>query len=140
MRFLHLGGAMVWSGLIVIVLSGIIIFSTDPAYYLESPKFLAKMTIVGIIVANGIVFHLVHIPRLRRHIGAHFPSSDEFIRKSTLLIASGAVSVTSWISALILGSLRYVPYTYPDILLVYFGVLGAAVIGAVIFRKPILGF
>lgn len=137
-RFLNLGGKIVWLGLITLVISGIGLFSLDPAKYLESSKFLAKMAIVAIITLNGIVFHLSHIPRIIRHAGEHFPSSDEFIRKRHLLLISGAISGTSWISALILGSLRTIPYSFGTIMSIYVVVVSTAILVALLLRQRML--
>ena len=43
-------------GLWVIILSGIALFLSDPEKYLSSVKFLAKMSIVLVLVVNGWVF------------------------------------------------------------------------------------
>lgn len=137
-RFMRLGSMMVWAGLILIILSGFWIFFHDPDFYLVSSKFLAKMTIVGILTVNGIFFHLIHLPRIHRHVGAHFPSSDEFSRKSVFLMMSGALSMVSWASAIILGSLRTIPYTYFEIMTVYGTLVFCAVFGALLLRKKIL--
>ncbi len=138
MRFLRLGGRVVWVGLGIIVISGALLFFEHPDRYLESSKFLAKMTIVGILIINGIFFHAVHIPRLHRHIGVHFPSSDEFMRAVPLLLISGTVSVVSWGSALLLGVSRRLSYTYPEIMGVYVLVLLCAIIVALFLRKKII--
>ncbi|MBI2013640.1 MAG: hypothetical protein HYS87_02330 [Candidatus Colwellbacteria bacterium] len=138
MRFLRLGSFMVWIGLGILVLSGTLLFFTNPEVYINSAKFLAKMTIVAVIAANGVFFHLVHIPRLHRHIGSHFKSSDEFMRTAPFLILSGVVSLVSWASALLLGSLRQIPYSYLEIIGLYAIVLFFAAAGAIIFRKFII--
>jgi len=139
LTFMRLGSRMVWAGLTVLILSGIGLFSLAPEAYLSSSKFLAKITIVVIIIVNGIVFHLSHIPRFHRHAERHFPSSEEFVRHSGLLMASGAISVTSWGSAIILGALRGVPYSYVTIMLAYTVVLSIAVAIALLVRKRVLG-
>lgn len=135
MRFLRIGSAFVWLGLTLLLLSGVGIFFTDPTFYMDSSKFLAKMSIVLIIALNGLVFHISHLPRMHRHIGAHLPSSDEFTRKKALLVVSGAVSFSSWTSALILGSLRGLPFSYIEIMSIYLGFVAIATLGAfVVFR------
>ena len=138
MRFLRLGGKMVWLGLAILVISGVFIFFGDTENYLHSSKFLAKMTIVGIIIINGLVFHAYHIPRLHRHINNHFPSSDEFIRNAPLLLGSGAISMVSWISAIILGSLRNIPYSYGVIMAIYSLVLAVALGLSLMLKNKIL--
>jgi len=112
LRFMKIGSVFVWSGLILLIISGALLFSTNPAGYLESSKFLIKMLIVFVIFVNGIVFHILHLPLIHRHAGQHYPSSDEFTRKKKLLVASGVVSVTSWTLALILGVLRMIPIDF----------------------------
>jgi len=138
MRFLCLGGRVVWVGLGIIVISGALLFLEDPNRYIESSKFLAKMTIVGILIINGIFFHAVHIPRLCRHISVHLPSSEGFMRFVPLLLMSGVVSFVSWGSALLLGVSRRPPYTYSEIMGVYVLVLLCAIIVAVFLRKKII--
>ena len=115
MSFLQMGSAMVWIGLIILVISGYLLFSLEPDRYLNSDKFLAKMTIVAVILLNGLFLHISLIPRLRRHIGGHLPSSDEFMRKRPYLFTSGAISLVSWLSALTLGALHKVPWSYGEI-------------------------
>lgn len=123
MGFLQLGSAMVWIGLAVLIISGYLLFSLDSERYLNSDKFLAKMTIVGVILLNGLFLHVSLIPRLRRHIEGYLPSSDEFMRKRPFLFTSGAVSLVSWLSALVLGALHKVPWTYGEIMGVYLLIL-----------------
>ena len=123
MRFLQIGSVMVWIGLIILFISGYLLFSLDPDKYLNSDKFLAKMTVVSIILLNGLFLHISLIPRLRRHIGGHLPSSDEFMRKRPLLFTSGAISLVSWLSALTLGALHKVPWSYVEIMGVYLLIL-----------------
>jgi hypothetical protein len=118
-RFMRLGSIMVWLGLGILVISWALLFLMDIDKYMHSTKFLAKMTIVGIIIANGIFFHSVHLPRLHRHINHDLPSSDEFSRTIHLLIASGTVSFLSWTITVILGMLKTVPYTYSQIMFFY---------------------
>lgn len=136
MSFLQLGSVMVWVGLIILIGSGYLLFSLDSDRYLNSDKFLAKMTIVAIILLNGLFLHVNLIPRLRRHIEGYLPSSDEFMRKRPLLFTSGAVSLVSWLSALVLGALHKVPWSYGEIMGVYLAaLLAAGVIANTIGRR-----
>lgn len=138
MRFLKLGSAAVWIGLGILFLSGIGLVAMEPERILGSEKFWAKMTIVGIIFVNGLFFHRFHMPRLHRHVGEHFPSSDEFMRRAPFLLASGALSVVSWISAIVLGALRSVPYGYEVIMGVYGVAVAAGIAAALILKKKLL--
>lgn len=93
---------MVWLGLTLLIISGALLFFMDIDKYLNSTKFLAKMTIVGIIILNGIFFHMIHLPRIQRHENNDLPSSDEFSRSVHLLIGSGTLSFLSWTIVVIL--------------------------------------
>jgi uncharacterized membrane protein len=118
-RFMKLGSIFVWSGLVLLILSGALLFSTNPEGYLASSKFLLKMFIVLIIFINGIFFHIFHFPKIYRHVNHHYPSSDEFMRNKKFLIISGVISITSWTFALVLGVLRSIPITFAEGFLVY---------------------
>lgn len=136
LRFLHIGSRLVWVGLAILIFSGIGLFSLDPVTYLASSKFLVKMTIILIIFLNGLVFHFAHLDRIRRHVGEHFPSSDEFMRKRPILMASGAVSFVSWTSAIVLGALSSLSFSYLEIMSVYAVITLAAITGALtLFRQ-----
>ena len=136
--FLMLGSRFVFAGLFVLIASGVALFSLDPERYLASSKFLVKMTIVAVIAVNGVFLHALHIPRLRRHIGAHFPSSDEFIRHRPFLLASGTVSLVSWGAAIALGVLKAVPFPYGSILGAYGAALALALLATFALRDILL--
>ncbi len=136
--FIKLASRIVWSGLAILVLSGIMLFSLDPSRLGSSSKFQAKMTIVSVIIINGIIFHAFHIPRIKRHQNEHFPSSDEFVRHRTLLTASGALSVTSWFSALLLGGWRSFPFSYTETIVVYGAVALSAMGIAFLIRHKVV--
>lgn len=137
-RFLSLGSKLVWSGVAILALSGLGLFLLDPIRLLSSPKFLAKMSIVLIIILNGISFHFLHLPRIKRHAGEHFPSSDEFMRYRFALVASGAISFVSWISALILGAWRNIPFSYLQIMLAYLACLIFAISVAYLAKNKLV--
>ncbi|NCS99001.1 hypothetical protein GW764_02325 [Candidatus Parcubacteria bacterium] len=119
LQFMKIGSAFVWFGLILSIISGILLFSTNPAIYIESSKFLIKVFIVLVILINGVYFHMGHLPMIHRHKDHHYPSSDEFNRKKKFLIASGVISVTSWTFTIILGSLRMIPIDFWTALISY---------------------
>jgi hypothetical protein len=130
LRFLLLGSRYVWAGLFLLILSGIGMFALAPAAYLASGKFLAKMTIVAVLTINGILFHRLHIPVLRGALDEPLQSSAVFMRRAPFIFISGAVSMVSWASALVLGMLKGVPYGYATILSVYAVALLVAICAA----------
>ena len=138
LRFMRLGSTMVWVGLGILALSGLAMFLTAPDVYAASSKFQLKMTVVAVIVINGLVFHRFHIPRMKRHAGSHLPSSDEFMRNRHWLLISGGISSSSWLTAFLLGSLRSIPLTYSQGLLLYAVLLAIAITGALVMKSRLL--
>ena len=108
-RFLNLGSKLVWAGLTIAVIFGALLFYTNPIFYLHSDKFIAKMTIVGVLIVNGLSFKFLHMPSLIKTNG----------RITTGILVSGAISTISWLSAFILGSFHSIPYDFFLIMTVY---------------------
>lgn len=134
-RFLKLGSEMVWIGLAVLVVSGIGLFALDPAKYLASGRFLAKMTIVALLTINGLLFRFVHVPMIERNLGQPLLFSEEFVQRSIWLFSSGAISMISWVSALVLALYENVPLGYGGIMLAYGVLLAGGISGAVLMAK-----
>lgn len=135
LKLMKISSIFVWTGLITLLISGILIFSTNPATYMSSSKFILKMFVVLVIFVNGIIFHLKHIPLIDRHADEHYPSSDEFTRKKKLLTISGTISITSWTLALILGILGSIPFNTITALALYIAFEVFAVSVALILSK-----
>lgn len=138
-KLLNTVGVMVWLGLGLLVLSGIAMFLERPEELLNSVKFIAKMSIVLVIILNGIVFHTYHIPHMKRHVGKHMPKSSTFKKRSRFMLLSGSISVTSWLCAVLLGALPSVPFTLVQTLGLYCGLLIIVGILTQLFRPFILG-
>jgi uncharacterized membrane protein len=136
--FMEIGSKMIWAGLAVLVVSGVLLFSLDPDKYLSSTKFLAKVTIVAIIIANGIFLHLKFIPKFRKAAREGEMQIGEYIKSNPLLLVSGVVSMVSWSSAIILGALRGIPYSYWMILDVYVGAVLFGIVFVLLFKRKIL--
>lgn len=137
LRFMKLGSKLVWAGLLVLVVSGILLVTTDPERSLSSSKFLVKMTIVGVIILNGFIFHLIHIPHIHGHLELKFADSPTFMKRAPFILASGALSMVSWISTVILGMLRAIPYSYIQILSFYLVAVLIAVTFSILLKKVI---
>jgi len=135
--FMKLSSKMVWVGVFILVVSGILLFYTNPALYLGSSKFLVKVTIVAIIIINGVIFHLVHIPHLKNHLDIRFNESVTFTKNLSFLVLSGAISMVSWVSTVILGMLKKVPYSYFEILSFYLVLVVFAITVAILSKKRI---
>jgi hypothetical protein len=127
LRFMRMGSITVVAGLLILLVTGIGLFLTNPLEYLSSDKFLAKMTVVGVLILNGIVVHIIHLPRMFRHADEFFLSSDEFMRNRHILFACGAISGTSWLTAFVFAGLPKGVFEYGELMLVYAAVLIVAV-------------
>jgi len=137
-RIMDMTSRIVWVGILILLLSGIGLVTQRPEIFLNSEKFWAKMTIVGIIVANGLVFHFLYKPVFRRSVGKEFSQSSEIIKMRHWIVASGAVSAVSWSFAIILGVLGRVPFSYNQIIGFYALILTGAIGAAVLLRKQII--
>ena len=87
---------------------------------------------VAVIVVNGAFLNLLVAPKLvkisfhERH--RHEAGELRHIRR--IAFALGAISITSWYSAFILGMIRRSPLEFSPLLLIYILVLGGAIIGS----------
>jgi hypothetical protein len=97
---------VLWMALGMMVLTGIALFLSDPARYSISSKFLTKMIIVIVIILNGLLLNIFLHPRLLRMTFEEM-HPDRFITR--IAFASGAMSLISWYTVFILGSIRSIP-------------------------------
>ncbi len=129
---------VIWYGLLIIVFSGAGIFLSDPVRYLASSKFLAKMTIMVIIIMNGI---FIHFFVWRRITGKGFLSLKSAAPARRIAFVCGSISAVSWISALSLGVLDAVRAPYVSIIGMYGAILAFAIVASLImewyeFERP----
>lgn len=127
---------VIWIAISGIVIAGLAVFATQAEAFLESAKFVAKMSIFIILIINGLVLNFVVGPKLSKL----FPGKKELSLKSLrikrkLSFAFGAVSMTSWISVFILGALWNLPFEYFQIMGLYFLALLLAVMCSQVAEK-----
>jgi hypothetical protein len=130
-QFLRLGAKIVWIGLFLLLLSGIGLVWVKPAIIFAS-KFQIKMIMISVIVLNGMVFHLKHLPFLGAQIDFPLHKTPSFLDKSLLLVMSGAISVISWFSVVLMGALRGLPYGIVTLVIAYIAILAVGLCGAVL--------
>lgn len=120
LRTLSILSKTVWYSLIFIAISGIFLFLSDVPKYTASVKFLAKMSVLAILVLNGFILDRLVWPHLKNKellkLSLHRP-------KRKLAFVCGTISVISWISVLILGVLDSVNVSYIAILCLYLIIL-----------------
>ena len=119
-------------GLLTIIISGAFVFLSDTEKYMASAKFLAKMSILAVLILNGYL--------LNKYIWPHILDRAFFTLKKErnirrLAFASGAVSVTSWLAVCALGTLKKVTMPYSEIMLIYLGVVTIALLCALYLER-----
>jgi len=130
LRILKAGSHFIWLGLLLLVISGIGLFLQDIERLSTSTKFISKMTVVLVIVANGVIFHLVHIPFIHGHLGKPLATKRKPAKAFLIpfVLASGVVSMVSWTATIILGSLRSIPISYVGFMAVYSGAVAIGIL------------
>ncbi len=130
---------VIWFALAFIILTGVGLYLPESERLLVSSKFLVKMIVVAVIVVNGAVLNLLISPKLV-HISfgeSHEHQSGELHKLRKLAFALGAVSITSWYSAFILGALHRLPFSFLELLGAYLLLLILAVIGSQIMERVV---
>lgn len=123
LKILEILSRVVWCSLVIIFISGVFIFFSNPSHYMHSTKFLAKMTIFSILLLNGAFLNYYIWPQI---VGKKFfQKKKENLR--TISFISGAISFISWLYVCALGVLDSVPLGYFDILSFYFIILAFAI-------------
>lgn len=126
---------VVWVALFLVIVSGIGLYIPQSEILNASPKFITKMMIMAIILANGIVLNIFVAPKLVRisfgESHNHKPGELHHIRK--LAFALGAISITSWYYVFVLGALRKINTTFAEVFGIYLIFLAIAIIGSQIF-------
>jgi len=123
---------VVFYSLIFIFISGVALFLSDPEKYLNSSKFLSKASILVVLLLNGYILNKYIWPHLLNR-GFFTLKKERNIRR--LAFACGAVSVISWISVLILGSLKSLPISYGAIMTIYLCILFSGMLVALLVEK-----
>lgn len=131
---------IIWFALGIIVVSGIGIFLPQSEVLLASPKFLAKLTIVVVLIANGAALNLWIAPRLvelsfkESALELHPPRVH---RVRNWAFTLGAISIVSWYAAFVLGLLKAVPLTYLALIMCYAGLLAIGIVVSQSVRRSI---
>lgn len=123
---------IVFYGLILIALSGVGLFLSDIERYTHSTKFLAKMSILAILLINGYFLNKIVWPHL---LNRNFFIADEERGVRKLAFACGAISVVSWLAICALGVLDSIKYDYSIVMLAYAGITIFAILVALVVER-----
>lgn len=127
---------VIWFALGSLVLTGLCLYLPEASTLNESPKFLIKQIIVFVLITNGVFLNLLVQPKLV-HISfgePHNHKKGELHHLRKLAFALGAVSLTSWYTTFILGSLRNVTLSFSELAVIYLSLLLVGIIGSQIFE------
>lgn len=125
---------VIWAGLAVLIVSGFALFVPDKSNLLVSSKFLLKLVVLGVIVVNGIALNMFIAPHMRRLSFEGTPPAQRFRR---FAFALGGISIFSWYTAFLLGSLRNLPFSFNFVIWVYLILLVCIIIGSQIAERRI---
>lgn len=131
-KTLEILSSAVWYSLVVIGISGLALFLSDMPKYLDSAKFLAKLTILAVLIVNGYV--------LSRKVWPHVARPGFLTRRGEssnrrLAFVGGAISVVSWLSVCTLGVLDSSPAGYPTLMALYACILIVAIPAALAVER-----
>lgn len=109
----------IWVALSGMVVTGIMLFLHDTERYGSSPDFLAKMTMVFVLIFNGLIFALYIHPRLRKISFTDTNSTHSLVKARKVSFACGAVSIVTWLSIFFLALIDRIQLTYIEIIAAY---------------------
>ena len=87
----------VWTGFLLNLASGCLMFVSDAAEFARNPAFLAKLAFLAAAGANALLFQNLIFPRL--------PGSDDTSRLTKAARTSAAFSILIWIAVVVAGRL-----------------------------------
>jgi len=128
---------VIWFALGILIITGLALYIPGADRLAESGKFLAKMSVLGVLVINGFLLNILIAPTLTRmsFVEDEPHEKDEFRKLRKLSFALGAVSMTSWYFVFVLGALRGITFPFSKLILIYVVLLVGAVVGSQFFGK-----
>jgi GGDEF domain-containing protein len=112
---------------------------TDPSL-IANPKLWAKLGIVVVLSINGFFMHDFIMPLIGRNLNRPLFSVPAIIRNRWLLFGCGAISMTSWYAALVLGVWKEINFkvSYWEIFSSYAVLCTLAVISSPLLGRAII--
>lgn len=131
---------IIWVALGLLVVTGIGLYVPRSMELAESSKFLVKTVIVLVIILNGLVLNFVVSPKLTSLVFGNtekkpLTGTGHLYRK--LSFASGAISIVSWYTVFLLGSLRSIPLSFRAGLMIYVGLVSFAILMSQLYDKKL---
>lgn len=93
---LHVLHVLMWTGLLLLIASGLTLFLPQAQFLLREPFFIMKMLFVVVLIVNAfLIGRLMHVATVRS-----FRSLA--LKEKIQLFASGAISTMSWAGAILI--------------------------------------
>jgi hypothetical protein len=137
--FMRTLSRILWTGVMILSITGLGLFLFDPLRLLTSAKFIAKMCVVLVLLLNGWFLHFAVTPSLRRiafHKKNH-PQAKSFQQIRQRAFISGGVSIVSWYYAFFVAVSRFQTVTLGGYLALYTLLLVASFAGALLIDDRI---
>lgn len=135
-KVMNMLSQVIWLALALIVITGLALYLPQFQALHDSAKFVAKMTIIFVLILNGIALNVWAGPKLHEIFGSSFNILDKKLRlKRKIAFALGAISMVSWYSAFFLGAVRGLKVSYEQLILTYLVLILFAVVGSQIFES-----
>lgn len=133
----HVAAGLVAAAMGLLIVSGLAFFlvGSEP-----TPKFWAKMVIVGIACLNGLAAHRLVFPLIEKGVASGTGRLELRPWSARFASASAAISSVSWSGALILGAWHGLKLGIVPILSVYAVVLAGAIVMSTILAPRIFVF
>lgn len=87
----------VWTGFLINLVSGCLMFLSDASEFARNPAFLAKLVLLAVAGGNALLFQNLIFPRL--------PGSDDTSLLTKSARASAALSILIWMAIIVAGRL-----------------------------------
>lgn len=129
----HAAAALVAGAMVLLAISGVAFFAVGTE---ATPKFWAKMVIVGVACLNGLAAHRVIFPIIESGAAPGTGRLHLCPAHARLAAASSAVSGVSWAAALVLGAWHGLTLGMAPILAVYAVMLISAVLVSAMLVAP----
>lgn len=128
---------LVWIGLGILAVSGSGLFALDPAKYLHSTGFMAKMLFVLILIINGLFLNFYTTARLTTfNFSQKYRLRDAAWKARKLSFIFGAISATTWYATLVTAMFKsYIHVSFEAYVVVYVVVLAGAIAGSLVLEK-----
>ncbi|WP_194774405.1 hypothetical protein [Pararhodonellum marinum] len=127
---MHLISQLILIGLILLIVSGVALYYTQPDVYLASDRWLMKMTAVVFLTINGLFLNFYMMPKIEQLSLKEEDTGDNKTLKRTAF-AVGGISMVSWLAAFVLAMIKDLenfPYLY--MLIPYLVLIGLAIGGS----------